>query len=74
MGANNDKNHYRLTKASDNQLLSEDRLEKTEPKTLITDLDKDTLTYNPNRPKYFRMQTINKSSKKDSRAFKKHEV
>jgi len=33
------KNHCRLTKASDNQLLLEDRLEKTEPKTLITNLD-----------------------------------
>ena len=28
LGANNDKNHRRLTKASDNQPLSEDRLEK----------------------------------------------
>ena len=52
----------------------EDKLEKTEPKTPITDLDKGTLTHNPNRPKYFRMQTVNKSSTKDSRDFKKHEV
>ena len=74
MGANNDKNHCRLTKASDNQPLSEDRLEKTDPNTLITDLDQDTLTHNPNRPKNFRMQTVNKSSTKDSRDFKKHEV
>ena len=33
------KNHCRLTQASDNQLLLEGRLERTEPKTLITDLD-----------------------------------
>ena len=28
LGASNDKNHYRLTKASENQPLSEDRLKK----------------------------------------------
>ena len=71
MGANNEKNNCRLTKASDNQPLSEDRMEKTKPKTLITDLDKDTLTHNPNRPKYFSMQTVNNPSKKGSRAFEK---
>ena len=27
------------------------------PKTLITDSDRDTSTYNPNRPTYFNMQT-----------------
>ena len=71
MGANNDKNHCRITKASDNQRLSKDRMEKTEPKTLIIDLDKDTLTHNPNRPKYFSMQIVNNPSKRDSRAFEK---
>ena len=30
-----------------NQPLSKDRLEKTMPKTLITDPDRDTSTYNP---------------------------
>ena len=48
-------------------------MEKTEPKTLITDLDRDTLTYNPNRPNYFSMQAGNNPSKKDSRASKKAE-
>ena len=47
---------------------------KIDPKTLITDLDKDTLTHNPNRPKYFSMQTVNNPSKRDSRAFKKAQV
>ena len=68
------KNHRILTKASDNQPLSEYRLEKIEPKTLITDLDQDTLTHNPNRPKYFRTQTVNNPRKKDSRDFEKHLV
>ena len=73
MGAHNDKNHCGLTKASDNQPLSKDRLEKTEPKTLITDLDRDTLTYNPNRPNYFSMQAGNNPSKKGSRDSEKAE-
>ena len=68
------KNHCKLTKASDNQPLSEDRLEKIEPKTLITDLDKDTLTHNPNRPKYFSMKTVNNPSKKTQGLSKKHKV
>ena len=34
-------------------------------------MDKDTLTYNPNRPNYFSMQAGNNPSKRDSRAFKK---
>ena len=62
LGANNDKNHCRLTKASDNQPLSEDKLDN---------LDKDTLTHNPNKPKYFSMQIVNNPSKRDSRAFEK---
>ena len=41
------------------------------PKTLITDLDRDTSPYNPNRPSYFSMQTKNNPSKRDSRAFEK---
>ena len=71
MGAHNDKNHCKLIKASDNQPLSKDRLEKTMPKTLITDLDRDTSSYNPNRPSYFSMQTKNNPSKRNPRAFKK---
>ena len=73
MGADNDKNHCRLRKESDHQPLSKDRLEKTEPKTLITNLDRDTLTYNPNRPNYFSMQAGNNPSKKDSMASEKAE-
>ena len=68
------KNHCRLTKASDNQPLSEDKLEKTEPKTLITDLDRDTLTYNPNRPNYFSMQEGNNPRKKTQGLLKKQKV
>ena len=41
------------------------------PKTLITDLDRDTPPYNPNRPSYFSMQTENNPSKRDSRDFEK---
>ena len=41
------------------------------PKTLITDLDRDTSPYNPNRPSYFSMQTENNPSKRNSRAFEK---
>ena len=41
------------------------------PKTLITDLDRDTSPYNPNRPSYFSMQTENNPSKRDSKAFEK---
>ena len=40
---------------------------------MITDLDRDTLTYNPNRPNYFSMQAENNPSKKDSRASEKVE-
>ena len=41
------------------------------PKTLITDLDRDTSPYNPNRPGYFSMQTENNPSKRNSRDFEK---
>ena len=44
---------------------------KTKPKTLITDLDRDTSPYNPHRPSYFSMQTENNPSKRNPRAFKK---
>ena len=38
---------------------------------MITDLNRDTLPYNPNRPDYFSMQTENNPSKRDSRDFEK---
>ena len=41
------------------------------PKTLITDLDRDTSPYNPNRPSYFNMQTENNPSKRNLKAFEK---
>ena len=37
------------------------------PKTLITDSDRDTSTYNPNRPTYFKMQTKDNPNKINSR-------
>ena len=45
---------------------------KTDSKTLITDLDSGTLTNNPNKPKNFKMQTVNKTSKKGLKGFQKH--
>ena len=71
LGAHNDKNHCRLIKASDKPINIERQTGKTKPKTLITDLDRDTSTYNPNRPSYFSMQTENNPSKRNSRAFEK---
>ena len=41
------------------------------PKTLITDLGRDTSPYNPNRPSYFSMQTEDNPNKRNPRAFKK---
>ena len=38
------------------------------PKTLITDSDRDTSTYNPNRPTYFKMKTKDNPNKRNSRA------
>ena len=35
------------------------------PKTLITDSDRDTSTYNPNRPTYFKMQPEDNPNKRD---------
>ena len=70
MGAHNDKNHCRLIKASDKPTNIERQIAKTNPKTLITDLDRDTSTYNPNKPSYFSMQTKNNPSR-DSRDFEK---
>ena len=37
------------------------------PKTLITDSDRDTSTYNPNRPTYFRMQPEDDPNTRDPR-------
>ena len=71
LGSHNDKNHRRLIKASDKPTNIERQTGKTKPKTLITDPDRDTSTYNPNRPSYFSMQTKNNPSKRDSRAFEK---
>ena len=71
MGAHNEKNHCGLIKESDKPTNIERQTGKTKPKTLITDLDRDTSTYNPNRPSYFSMQTGNNPSKRDSRDFKK---
>ena len=45
------------------------------PKTLITDPDRDTSPYNPNRPSYFNMQTKDNPNKKQPRGFtKKYKV
>ena len=41
------------------------------PKTLITDLDRDTLPYNPNRPSYFNMQTEDNPNKRNPRVYEK---
>ena len=71
MGAHNDKDHRKLIKVSDNQPLSKDRLEKTMPKTLITDPERDTSPYNPNRPSYFNMQTKDNTNKRNPRDFEK---
>ena len=45
---------------------------QTDSKTLITDLDSGTLTNNPNRPENFKMQTVNKASKKGLKGSQKH--
>ena len=37
------------------------------PKTLITDSDRDTSTYSPNRPTYFKMQTEDNPNKRNPR-------
>ena len=37
------------------------------PKTLITDSERDTSTYNPNRPTYFRMQLEDNPNTRDPR-------
>ena len=41
------------------------------PKILITDLDRDTSTYNPNRPTYFKMPTEDNPNKRNPRALRK---
>ena len=41
------------------------------PKILVTDSDRDTSTYNPNRPSYFKMQTEDNPNKRNLRAYKK---
>ena len=71
MGAHNDKNHCRLIKASDKPTIAKKQTGKIVPKTLITDLDRDTSPYNPNRPSYLNMQTENNPSKRNPRAFEK---
>ena len=71
MGAHNDKNHCKLIKTSDKPTIAERQTGKTMPKTLITDLDRDTSTYNPNMPSYSSLQIENNPSKRDSRDFKK---
>ena len=40
------------------------------PKTLITDSDKDTSTYNPNKPTYFRMRPEDNPNTRDPRALR----
>ena len=37
------------------------------PKSLITDSEKNTSTYNPNRPTYFKMQTEDSPNKRNPR-------
>ena len=41
------------------------------PKTLITNSDRDTSTYNPNRPSYFKIQTEDNLNKRNPRALRK---
>ena len=41
------------------------------PKTLITDSDNDTSTYNPNRPSYFKMKTKDNPNKRNPRVLQK---
>ena len=44
------------------------------PKTLITDPDRDTSPYNPNRPSYFNMQKENNPIKETEGLSKKQKV
>ena len=71
MGAHNDKNHCKLIKGSDKPTITKRQTGKIVPKTLITDMDRDTSPYNPNRTGYFNMQTENNPSKINPRAFEK---
>ena len=41
------------------------------PKTLITDPDRDTSPYNPNKPSYFNMQIEDNPNKRNLRALRK---
>ena len=58
-------------KVSVNQQLTVNRLEKTEPNILITDPDYRHLTNYPNKPRHFKMQTVNRTSKKGLKGFQK---
>ena len=71
LGAHNDKNHCKLIKASDNQPLSKDRLEKQIPRPWSLIWTETLYPIIPNRPSYFSMQTENKPSKWNPRAFEK---
>ena len=42
------------------------------PKTLITDPDRDTSPYNPNRPSYFNMQTEDNPNRRNPRDLRKN--